>query len=84
MGSLYLIRGLTLEKIVGSNHIQTFCLSFLLFFLFYWGGGGTHSVNQADLELRNPPASASQVMGLKVCATTSLVFSCGQLPPART
>jgi hypothetical protein len=25
---------------------------------------------QADLELRNLPASASQVLGLKVCATT--------------
>ncbi|GAB1290607.1 Predicted gene 11032 [Apodemus speciosus] len=25
----------------------------------------THSVDQAGLELRNPPASASQVLGLK-------------------
>jgi hypothetical protein len=32
---------------------------------------GTHSVDQADLELRNPPASASQVLGSKVCATTA-------------
>jgi hypothetical protein len=31
----------------------------------------THSVDQAGLELRNPPASASQVLGLKVCATTT-------------
>jgi hypothetical protein len=30
----------------------------------------THSVDQAGLELRNPPASASQVLGLKACATT--------------
>jgi hypothetical protein len=30
----------------------------------------THSVDQAGLELRNPPASASQVLGLKLCATT--------------
>jgi hypothetical protein len=30
----------------------------------------THSVDQADLELRNPPVSASQVLGLKACATT--------------
>jgi hypothetical protein len=30
----------------------------------------THSVNQASLELRNLPASASQVLGLKACATT--------------
>jgi hypothetical protein len=34
------------------------------------GCPGTHSVNQAGLELRNLPASASQVLGLKVCATT--------------
>jgi hypothetical protein len=32
---------------------------------------GTHSVDQAGLELRNPPVSASQVLGLKVCATTA-------------
>jgi hypothetical protein len=31
----------------------------------------THSVDQAGLELRNPPASASQVLRLKVCATTA-------------
>jgi hypothetical protein len=30
---------------------------------------GTHSVNQAGLELRNLPVDASQVLGLKVCAT---------------
>ena len=35
------------------------------------GCPGTHSVDQAGLELRNPPASASQVLGLKVCATTA-------------
>ena len=29
---------------------------------------GTHSI---DLELRNPPASASQVLDLKACATTT-------------
>jgi hypothetical protein len=28
-------------------------------------------VDQAGLELRNPPASASRVLGLKVCATTA-------------
>jgi hypothetical protein len=31
----------------------------------------THSVDQAGLELRNLPASASQVLGLKACATTA-------------
>jgi hypothetical protein len=33
------------------------------------GCPGTHSVDQAGLKLRNPPASASQVLGLKACAT---------------
>ena len=32
---------------------------------------GTHSVDQAGLELRNLPASASQVLGLKACANTA-------------
>jgi hypothetical protein len=49
-----------------------------LFFLVFWdrvflcspGCPGTHFVDQAGLELRNPPASASQVLGLKACATT--------------
>jgi hypothetical protein len=35
------------------------------------GCPGTHSVNQAGLKLKNPPASASQVLGLKSCATTA-------------
>jgi hypothetical protein len=35
------------------------------------GCPGTHSVEKAGLELRNPPASASQVLGLKACATTA-------------
>jgi hypothetical protein len=61
------------------------CLEFLPDFPtpFFWDGvrdkislyspgcPGTHSVDQAGLELRNPPASASQVLGLKVCATTA-------------
>jgi hypothetical protein len=38
--------------------------------LYSPGCPGTHFVDQADLELRNPPASASQVLGLKACATT--------------
>jgi hypothetical protein len=31
---------------------------------------GTHFVDQAGLKLRNPPAFASPVLGLKACATT--------------
>jgi hypothetical protein len=52
--------------------------SILFFYLFIFrdrvslcspGCPGTHSIDQAGLELRNPPASASQVLGLKACAT---------------
>ena len=32
---------------------------------------GTHSRDQAGLELRDPPASAFEVLRLKVCATTA-------------
>jgi hypothetical protein len=35
---------------------------------------GTPSVDQAGLELRNLPASASRVLGLKACATTPDCF----------
>jgi hypothetical protein len=35
----------------------------------------THSVDQAGLKLRNPPASASQVLGLKACATTARLLA---------
>jgi hypothetical protein len=39
------------------------------------GCPGTYSVDQAGLELRNLPASASQVLGLKVYVTTAwLIF----------
>ena len=35
------------------------------------GCPGAHSVDQAGLELRDPPASASRVLGLKWCTTTA-------------
>jgi hypothetical protein len=51
--------------------------------LYSPGCPGTYFVDQAGLELRNPPASASGVLGLKVCATTpgypcvlSFIFEC--------
>jgi hypothetical protein len=34
------------------------------------GCPGTHFVDQAGFKLRNSPASASRVLGLKACATT--------------
>jgi hypothetical protein len=41
-------------------------------FLYSPGCPGTHSVDQTNLKLRNPPAFASQGLGLKkVCATTA-------------
>ena len=54
----------------------SFCLFVCLFVCFFnrvslcsLGCPGTHSVDQVGLELRNPPASVSQMLGLKVCAT---------------
>jgi hypothetical protein len=38
--------------------------------LYSPGCPGTQSVDQAGLEFRNPPASASRVLGLKACVTT--------------
>jgi hypothetical protein len=60
-----------------SVHLIFFYFLFFIFF-YFWdrvslyssGCPGTHFVDQAGLELRNPPASASRVLGLKVCATT--------------
>jgi hypothetical protein len=39
------------------------------------GCPGTHFVDQVGLELRDPPASASTVLGLKAFATTPGYFS---------
>jgi hypothetical protein len=66
--------------------VFVFCLAFWLFvwfvFVCFWffrdrvslystGCPGTHSVDPASLELRNLPASISQVLGFKACATTA-------------
>jgi hypothetical protein len=53
-----------------------FCFCFFLVFgdrvsLYSSGCPGIYSVDQAGLELRNSPASASQVLGLKAWATTA-------------
>jgi hypothetical protein len=68
---------------LNSDPLKKRCHSFLVLFvclfvclfrdrvsLYSPGCPGTHSVDQAGLELRNLPASASQVLGLKACATT--------------
>jgi hypothetical protein len=56
---------------------SVFLCLFVCLFVCFWdrislcspGCPETHSVDQAELELRDPPASASQVLGLKACAT---------------
>ena len=52
------------------------------------GCSGTHFVDQAGLELRNLPASASQVLGLKAQLFSSFIFlkmsvclTCSPSPP---
>jgi hypothetical protein len=51
--------------------IWSFCFVLFCFFetvsLYSPGCPGTHFVDQADLELRNPPVCASRVLGLKAC-----------------
>jgi hypothetical protein len=61
----------------GAKNSMFVCLFIYLFIfsrqvsLYSPGCPGTHSVDQAGLEHRNSPASASQVLGLKACATTA-------------
>jgi hypothetical protein len=61
------------------SYFTSYTLLLLLFLFFVFqdrvslcspGFTGTHFVDQAGLELRNLPASASQVLGLKACTTT--------------
>jgi hypothetical protein len=59
------------------HHPPRFCLSIWLGHDFYNPGWpGTCSVDQAGLELRDLPASASPVLGLKGCVTDVLPFCC--------
>jgi hypothetical protein len=48
-----------------------FCLFSRQVSLYSPGCPGTRFVGQAGLKLRNPSASVSRVLGLKVCATTA-------------
>jgi hypothetical protein len=57
--------------------LQPLKLMFNAFFFFFETGFlcvalavWTHFVDQAGLELRNPPAPASRILRLKACATT--------------
>ena len=53
-----------------SFFVWFFFVCLFVCFLYNPGCPGTHFVDQAGLELRNPPASASRVLGLKACAAT--------------
>jgi len=63
-------KGLNMSRILKHSTI-------LFYFWFFWdrvslcssGCPRTHSVDQAGLELKNLPVSASRVLGLKACAT---------------
>jgi hypothetical protein len=72
-------------KIYVSLHVSILC-KYTIFFcvvlfclclfedsvsLYSPGYPGTHSVDQAGLELRNAPPSASQVLELKACTTNA-------------
>jgi hypothetical protein len=59
------------KEACGTDTKQTDKLFFFRVSLYSLGCPGTHFVDQAGLELRNLLASASQVLGLKVCATTA-------------
>jgi hypothetical protein len=63
----------TLSVLAGWKRLPFVCLFCFVFrdrvSLCSPGCPGTHSVDQAGLELRNSPVSASQVLGLKVCTT---------------
>jgi hypothetical protein len=64
------------KRDVGITQAFFFCFVFFCFVfrdrvsLYSPGCPRTHSVDRAGLKLRNLPASAPQVLGLKACATT--------------
>jgi hypothetical protein len=63
---------------VYTKHIPSLFFFLVLFYFSRQGFSGcprTHFVDQAGLELRNLPASASQVLGLNVCATTAQLLN---------
>jgi hypothetical protein len=71
LGDLYRLQSGTLNLVL-NIHYFLFCLFVCLFqdrVSLY--SPGTHFVDQAGLELRNLSASASQVLGLKACTTTT-------------
>jgi hypothetical protein len=59
------------NKLASNNWIRFFSFFGDRVSLSSPGYPGTHSVDQAGLELKNPLASASQVLGFKACDTTA-------------
>jgi hypothetical protein len=76
---LFVTEELSLQKALEASALilQMFFKAIFKFFsrdmvsLYSPGCPGTHFVDQAGLKLRNLPAFASQVLGLKVCTTTT-------------
>jgi hypothetical protein len=69
----------TCTFLISSLGMVEYRLNFLFVCLFVslcsLGCPGTHSVDQAGLRPRDPPAFASRVLGLKACATTEYRLS---------
>jgi hypothetical protein len=64
-------RGMCIHSYMQLRSFFCFCFCFRdRVSLCSLGCPGNHFVDQAGLELRNPPASVSRVLGLKVCTTT--------------
>jgi hypothetical protein len=68
---------MNLAKFQNKNMLKKTFFFFFFFLVFQdrvplcsSGCPRTHFVDQAGLELGNPPSSASQVLGLKACTTT--------------
>jgi hypothetical protein len=75
MALLPLTPGHWCSEAVTGEAVHSFFFFFFFFFqdrvsLYSLSCPGTHFVDQAGLELRNLPASASRLLGIKVCATT--------------
>ena len=88
LSSFRFLANLAVSGRVPSHGLGLFlCVGFVLFCfvfrdrvsLYSSGCPRTHSVDQAGLEIRNPPASASQVLGLKVCTTVPRLHGVGQV-----
>ena len=64
-------------KLENLDEMDSFLDRYLVFLfldrvaLCSFGCPGTHSVDQAGLKCRNPPASASQLLRLKACTATA-------------